>query len=44
MPTDIANTPDELFETFVNAQTFKTILHSFDELCRSIRLDRKTVG
>ncbi|CAF0935319.1 unnamed protein product [Rotaria sp. Silwood1] len=44
MPTDITNTPDELFETFVNAQTFKTILHSFDDLCQSIRIDRKTIG
>jgi hypothetical protein len=44
MPTDTIRTPDELFELFVNAQTFKTILHSFDDLCRSLRIDRKTIG
>jgi hypothetical protein len=44
MPTDITNTPNELFELFVNAQTFKTILHSFDDLCRSLRIDRKLIG
>ncbi|CAF3579722.1 unnamed protein product, partial [Rotaria sordida] len=44
MPTDITNTSDELFEIFVNAQTFKTILHSFDDLCQSIRIDRKIIG
>jgi hypothetical protein len=44
MPTDISNTPNELFEKFVNAQTFKTILHSFDDLCRILRIDRKLIG
>lgn len=45
MPTDISNnTPDELFELFVNAQTFKTILHSFDDLCRALRIDRQYLG
>jgi hypothetical protein len=44
MPTDIINTPDELFELFVNAQTFKTILHSFDDLCRILRIDRQFIG
>jgi hypothetical protein len=44
MPTDIINTPDELFELFVNAQTFKTILHSFDDLCRIVRIDRQFTG
>ncbi|CAF0758487.1 unnamed protein product [Adineta ricciae] len=44
MPTDVLKTPDELFERFVNAQTFKTILHSFDDLCRSLRIDRSIVG
>lgn len=45
MPTDISNnTPDEFFELFVNAQTFKTILHSFDELCRALRIDRQSIG
>ncbi|CAF0780702.1 unnamed protein product [Adineta steineri] len=44
MPTDVINKPDELFEIFVNAQTFKTILHSFDDLCRVLRIDRKLIG
>jgi hypothetical protein len=44
MPTDLTNTPDELFELFVNAQTFKTILHSFDDLCRILRIDRQFIG
>lgn len=44
MPTDITNKPDELFELFVNAQTFKTILHSFDDLCRILRIDRQIIG
>ena len=45
MPTDIRNnTPDEFFELFVNAQTFKTILHSFDDLCRALRIDRQYIG
>jgi len=44
MPTDITNTPDELFELFVNAQTFKTILHSFEDLLRILRIDRHIVG
>ena len=44
MPTDVKDTPNELFEIFVNAQTFKTILHSFDDLCRSLCIDRKLLG
>jgi hypothetical protein len=44
MPTEVKTTPDELFEIFVNAQTFKTILHSFDDLCRLLRIDRKIIG
>ncbi|UJR27367.1 hypothetical protein I4U23_008659 [Adineta vaga] len=44
MPTNVRNTPDELFERFVNAQTFKTILHSFDDLCRLLRIDRSIIG
>ena len=44
MPIDPNGTPDELFESFVNAQTFKTILHSFDDLCRTLRIDRTIVG
>ena len=44
MPTDRSYTPDELFELFVNAQTCKTILHTFDELCRKLRIDRQVIG
>ena len=44
MPVELTHTPDEFFEAFVNAQTFKTILHSFDDLCRSLRLDRTQIG
>jgi len=44
MPVELTRTPDEFFEAFVNAQTFKTILHSFDDLCRSLRLDRTQIG
>lgn len=44
MPTDKTAKPDELFELFVNAQTFKTILHSFDDLCRTLRIDRQNIG
>ena len=44
MPTDPNSTPEELFERFVNAQTFKTILHSFDDLCRALRIDRTIIG
>ena len=44
MPTNPATTPDELLEIFVNSQTFKTILHSFDDLCQSLRIDRNIIG
>jgi hypothetical protein len=44
MPTDLIRTPDELLDIFINAQTFKTILHSFDDLCRLLRIDRNVIG
>lgn len=44
MPPDPSTTPDELLEIFVNAQTFKTILQTFEDLCQSLRIDRASVG
>ena len=44
MPTDSSSSPDELFDLFVNAQTFKSILHTFDDLCRKLRIDRQFIG
>ena len=44
MPTESSSSPDELFDLFVNAQTFKSILHTFDDLCRKLRIDRQFIG
>ncbi|CAF1478946.1 unnamed protein product, partial [Didymodactylos carnosus] len=35
---------DELFEIFINAQTAKSILHSFEELCKCLNIKRTEYG